>query len=244
MHLAAQYLAVAGICFVDKKPDDSHTNMGFNSNTNCLESRILSPKGDQLLLSYQNFSLIWKSENGTSTFMLDGKSHKEALKWLEDIAEKALNKKYEYSIHYDIPYEIVDDFSFEITSKASLEALIRLRTLTQSSLEKVIESHGLEAEIRVWPHHFDTGIYTALPGTSISIGLGLAIPDTVCEDYYLYASGYNSDGQIDASNFEKLTKGYWGATGFKGAVLPATEIEESDGLKFFNQTIERFKHYK
>ena len=50
LYLAAQYLAAAGISFLEKKEDDSHTNLAFNSNNAQLSSRVLSSKGDVYLL--------------------------------------------------------------------------------------------------------------------------------------------------------------------------------------------------
>ena len=38
MHLTAQYLAAAGISFVAKKDDDSHTNVGFSIEKTCIET--------------------------------------------------------------------------------------------------------------------------------------------------------------------------------------------------------------
>ena len=39
IHLAAQYLAAAGISFLEKRDDDSHTNLGFNIEKGTLDDR-------------------------------------------------------------------------------------------------------------------------------------------------------------------------------------------------------------
>lgn len=244
MHLASQYLAAAGISFLDKKEDDSHTNLGFNTESGCLESHYLSDNKDQLLLSYQNFSLHWKSKTGKVSFMLDGASHKEVLQWLNETSKEYLNKPFKYNFHYDLPYEVNDTYVYKLTSASELIDLMHLRILSQFSLEKINKEYKFDAEIRIWPHHFDTGIYAAVPGTSISVGLGLAVPDTVCDEHYLYASGYNASGQIDTSKFNKLDNGDWSPTGFNGAILPAGNLVESEGFEFFNQTINQFKNDK
>lgn len=41
MHLAAQYLAAAGISFVAKEDDDSHTNLGFSAETGSMTTHPL-----------------------------------------------------------------------------------------------------------------------------------------------------------------------------------------------------------
>ena len=242
MHLASQYLAAAGISFLDKREDDSHTNLGFNTESGCLESHYLSDNKDQLSLSYQNFSLHWKSEKDKVSFSLDGASHKEVLQWLNATSQKYINKPFVYDFHYDLPYEVNDAYVYKLTSASELRELMHLRILSQFSLEKINKELSFNTEIRIWPHHFDTGLYAEVPGTSISVGLGLAIPDTVCNEHYLYASGYNASGQIDTSKFSKLDNGSWSPDGFNGAILPASNLVESEGVEFFNQAVSQFKN--
>lgn len=245
MHIAAQYLAAAGISFLDKKEDDSHTNLGFNTETGCLETHFLSENKDQLLLSYKDFSLLWKSNTDSTSFKLDGMSHKEIMKWLNEISHTFLNKTYTYKLHYDLPYGIDNSFMFKLNNPSKLKDLMHLRMLTQLSLEKIIENHHLNSDIRVWPHHFDTGIYAQIPDSNISVGLGLAIPDSVCDEHYLYASGYNASGQLlDVSNFGKLNNGYWSTQGFNGGVFPASTIVRHEAINFFTETIHHYKNLK
>ena len=71
-HLAAQYLAAAGISFLTKKPDDSHTNLGFISDSGEIETHPLSEDNDKLFLNYNTFSLEWKSNSVNTVFKLDG----------------------------------------------------------------------------------------------------------------------------------------------------------------------------
>lgn len=241
MHLAAQYLAAAGISFLNKKEDDSHTNLGFSISDGSLKTHLLSKQGDQLLLNYKAFSLQWVSSKEALSLSLDGKSHKEVLQWLTEVSKKALNKEYTYSFHYSLPYEITNAYVFKLESTSALQKLIALRTLAQLSLKEVNKTYNLEADIRVWPHHFDTGIYSSLSNSDIAIGLGLAIPDNVCSEHYLYASGYKHNKSIDTSSFSNLKKGEWKNKDFKGAVLPALNIDKLDAIGFFSDAIQEFK---
>lgn len=240
MHLASQYLAAAGISFLEQKADDSHTNLGFNTDSGCLETHLLSKNNDQLLLCYEDFSLLWKSNDGTTVLKLDGVSHKEVLGWLIETSRKFLNKEYHYQFHYELPYSINEDDVFQLLNISDVRDLLQLRTLTQLSLEKIINTYDFDTEIRIWPHHFDSGIYAKVPNTEISVGLGLAIPDSVCDSYYFYTSGYNNVGQITPTNFKELTKGYWSSTGFKGGVLPAPNVSKQEATQFFKETIKLF----
>ncbi|WP_432410875.1 hypothetical protein [Rasiella sp. SM2506] len=239
MHLAAQYLAAAGISFLEKKPDDSHTNLGFSTENGCLYTHTLSENGDKLCLDYERFSLEWRSNQGTTSFRLDGATHKEVIKWISDTSQTFLNKKYEYKLHYELPYKIDDTFTYKLLNVGNLIELMHLRILAQFVLKKIDTLYNLNSSIRIWPHHFDTGIYSAIPTTEISIGLGLAIADTVSKDPYLYLSGYKNNSIIDPSGLAKLSAGEWKSDGFTGAILTTNDISESEGVAFFQEAIDK-----
>lgn len=243
MHLAAQYLAAAGISFLEKKEDDSHTNLGFNVKAAALETHILSKNEDQLALNYRDFSLVWKSKTNSATFNLDKKSHQEVLAWLTETSKRFLNKTYAYSFHYSLPYEIDESFIFELKNSSELNELIQLRTLAETSLDKINKQFQLNSNPRVWPHHFDTGIYGKLSNTEIFVGLGLAIPDNVCKEHYFYTSGYKENTPIKTSNFQSLKIGAWKNEDFKGAVLPKSKAAVMDVIDFFKETIKQYKNY-
>ncbi len=242
MHIAAQYLAAAAISFLDKEEDDSHTNLGFSITKLTLETRDLNENEDRLKLNYTNFSLEW----GTSTkvkeaFSLDQKTHKEVLDWLKEIFEKNLFKKeYKYFFHYELPYApLTLDFKFELTDKKEVNQLAQNRVLVHNTLAKFIEKNELSATIRIWPHHFDSGIFTVVNDT-LSIGAGLAMPDTMIEDFYLYISGYNDQGALDPLTYPKLDIGIWKSEDWKGAVLPITNTTQNTALNFFEKSLKQY----
>ena len=96
MHLAAQYLAAAGISFLDKKEDDSHTNLGFDTDNGTLSTHIFSKNKDRLVLNYQKFTLDWVSLSGSVSFRLDGAKHQQIIKWISEVSQRFLNKPYQY----------------------------------------------------------------------------------------------------------------------------------------------------
>jgi len=241
MHLAAQYLAAAGISFVEKKDDDSHTNLGFSIEEASLETHPLSENGDILSLDYKNFSLNWSSESGSTSFPLNGAIHEDVLQWLEETSNTFLNKAYSYVFHYSLPYKITNDFKFELTNVNRLEELIQLRILAQSALKEVLKRSNLESPIRVWPHHFDIGAYSSFKDASnIAVGFGLAVPDAICAEHYFYISGYEGHDAVSTEGFSSLTNGHWKNDGFKGAILPASKIEKEEAVLFFKETIQNY----
>ncbi|WP_289039680.1 hypothetical protein [uncultured Zobellia sp.] len=239
MHLAAQYLAAAGISFVDKKADDSHTNLGWSIAKQQLETHPLSPKGDILALSYNNFSLEWISPDEDVSFSLEGKTHRQVLEWLTHTADTFLGKKYIYDFHYDLPYSVDDTFTYTLNA-ISLIKLGVLRTIAQLGLINTLQETDLESDVRIWPHHFDTGAYASL-NSDISVGFGLAIPDDMVNEHYFYISGYKGHSALDTTKFNSLSRGEWKNDSFKGAVLPATKINEEQAVEFFKEAINSYK---
>ena len=117
-----------------------------------------------------------------------------------------------------------------------------MRVLAQLVLEKIDKQYNLNTSIRIWPHHFDTGIYSPLPDSDITIGLGLAIPDSISNKHYLYISGYKNGNTIDTSKLPKLASGEWKSNGFTGAILNADTLVESEGVAFFKEAINQLKN--
>lgn len=242
MHIAAQYLAAAGISFLEKQPDDSHTNVGFSVEDRTLFTRPLLSSGLTLQLSYDRFSLEWVTDGQQRSHMaLDGKSHQQVLTWLRGSSEAhGLDKPYRYGFHYELPYSVTDDFVFRM-DPTELKQLAAMRTTAHQAVHRLIEQQGIDSEVRIWPHHFDTGAYGALPETGVSIGLGLAIPDSVSETHYYYLSGYDSDGIITPEGFATLPYGRWHTSDYKGAVLSAEAINGENIHQFFTAAVNAFK---
>lgn len=242
MHLAAQYLAAAGISFTEPKDDDSHTNLGFDVERKSMETRVLSTQVDVLALNYRKFLLEWHSFEETISFSLHGKTHKEILQWLQAVSKKRLGKEYTYAFHYDVPYSIDEKFTFQLTDVHKLEYLCNLRMLAQHTFEAITEEYNLDTEIRVWPHHFDTGGYAELNNSGIAIGFGLATPDTVCNEHYFYIAGYKNGTTIDPKDFKALSQGNWINKGVTGAISPARKLVASEAFQFFEETINSYKN--
>jgi len=244
IHLAAQYLATASKSFLEPVADDSHTNLGFSLDDGAIYSRVLDGKKGYLCLSYKTFSLEWFTPDGPQILSLDGRTHGEIVQWLQKMTSTAIeNGRYTYDLHYDLPYEpITDGFTFELKSTRQLEELIHYRILIQLVLENFLKEEKLQSEIRIWPHHFDTGAFTAiedLPG--IAIGLGLAEPDSLCNNPYFYISAYRGHEGVTVDGYPELAIGSWGHNGFAGAILDAKDRTREDGISFFREALATYR---
>lgn len=242
IHLASQYLAAAGISFVEKRDDDSHTNLGFSVEDQYLFTRPLIEAGDFLVLNLTEFALEWIGGSVTSILPLEKRSHKEVLEWIRLTSLKAgLSQTYKYNFHYSLPYDITADYVFNVDPQI-LALELKLRTQACQVLSEVLNEHSMKSEIRIWPHHFDTGAFGLLPGADgLSLGMGLAIPDIVNDGHYFYLSGYRQNKPIDTNPFKALNIGQWSQGDFKGAILDAKGITKADAVQFFNEAISTYK---
>ncbi|MFV1884511.1 MAG: hypothetical protein ACMZ7B_08490 [Balneola sp.] len=248
IHYLAQILAKAGRTYVEKKDDDSHTNLGFVPSKNWLETHwINSEKGKvKLVLRITDFCMLWLNEQEeafqiVSTVLKTPKEVEEQLK--KGIRESGLDPEgFSEPMHFEIPEYSFTGQPFQMINRHNLDEWTQWRSLGNEACEKVSGILDVETPIRVWPHHFDTGIYVQAT-ESLGIGFGLAMEDEMAGAPYFYMSGYPSEGSLDYSNAPELKSGRWEITnGFKGAILPLTSFEEtSNNLdQFIEHSIEWF----
>jgi hypothetical protein len=237
LHIASQYLAAAGISFVEKKPDDSHTNLGWDSENGRLTSHSLNAEGVQLGLAYEEFALVFlKADKELSKLPLLNQNHGQVMDWINaQLSSVDLTTAYNYDFHYDTGYEkITNEYVFTHYSKSEVEDVIKRLTIGQSTFERFLTTNELESPIRVWPHHFDLGIYTLI-SENLFMGAGLAIPDSIYADFYFYASGYLNGESMGRNGFVELNSGNWGQGDFNGAVLNNSGVKADQAFVFFNE---------
>ena len=178
------------------------------------------------------------------TLHLDGKSHGDIVKWMDEVTTALGRKKaYTYELHYELPYgKMTDGFVFSKPPQDELDKMLDYRKIAQLALESVVEKMALSTTIRIWPHHFDSGGYETIDtGNPIGVGFGMAIPDSMIDDFYLYTSGYKDHEGIDTSEFDAITYGNWMNEGLKGAVLPMKNVDEAKAITFFNESIVKYR---
>ncbi len=97
----------------------------------------------------------------------------------------------------------------------------------------------VDGEIRIWPHHFDTGIYV-LSRPGMHIGFGLAMADALSGSPYFYMAGYPTQDGLDYSKIPSLNTGRWEiGEHWNGAILPIPSIQK-DSVEEMHITIKQF----
>ena len=70
----------------------------------------------------------------------------------------------------------------------------------------------MNSEVRIWPHHFDTGIYLEV-NSKLGIGFGWAMADKMIDQPYFYFTPYGLNGhKLLTENLEDPEHGFWHRT--------------------------------
>lgn len=245
IHIAAQYIAAAGISFLEKQADDSHTNLGWDVRTSSIIGQNLNKDGLHMALSYLDFSIEFRrKERVLAKIPLSMSKHQNNIKWFEEVFRDLLfEKPYQFKLHYSLPYEdLNEDFVFPYRNEKNLRELILLRNMAYNVLTEISSGHNEKASVRIWPHHFDTGCLLWLSDME-SIGIGLAIPDKMVDRYYFYVSGWRGHEMMDTTGFRSLSNGNWTKKQWKGAVLKAGGRSIDDVRQFFNEALDLYQKY-
>lgn len=245
IHWLSQAIAKVNKSYVPEKSDDSHTNLVFDALGEKICGRWFDTAKGQLLLCLNlktpEFRFMDRKQNVVASFSVFNKSMHQIEK---DLAHFLVHIGMDISpltspLHFEIPdYGIASIEEHEI-SKEGLDLWKFYRKMAQNSCQNFLGYLQQESEIRIWPHHFDTGIYVQI-SEELGLGFGLAMKDDMVGDAYFYLSAYVSEGVIKNSTLHELKVGYWETGGaFQGAVLPLHSIT-SDSIVQAERAIDLF----
>ncbi|MFT4679786.1 MAG: hypothetical protein ACI84C_002063 [Flavobacteriales bacterium] len=245
MHQAAQYIAAVGKSFLESVPDGNHTNMRWDSAACAMVGRpIDEAKEISLALNYSSYSLEFVDTNVDvlASLYLGGSRHDAILFWIQEQTDLlGIEGDLDFDIQYELPYPAMEmDMVFPEEDSNELQRLSDMRTAVQNALSTVLNPIAAAREIRVWPHHFDIGsmIITQVEDNALvsSIGVGMAVPDAMVDDFYLFTTAWRRDG-VGLDNMANLTLGKWRNPDWNGATLEAGELSEAEMVVFFQETI-------
>ncbi len=226
VHQLAQTIAKFNRTYANTKEDDSHTNLAFDAIENRLLGRwVKSPQGSLLMsldLQELKFEIFDKSWNCQLVIEVLGKYQREVEKKIETaLPELGVDSTgFIEPLHFKIPEY---PFAHEKLSQwpmQDLELWSTHRSLANDACLWLLNHLQVKAEIRIWPHHFDTGIYMEV-NEKLGLGFGLAMQDTMLESPYYYLKGYSlSNQKLDYDAAKTNTAIQWLVSeDWKGAVL-------------------------
>lgn len=235
-HHAAQFIALVGRHLIPQKPDDSNTNMEFIPKKDILLGNDM-PNGMRVALQLSEMKLnILDKENKVKKIIgLDGKTKQrvfgELSQSLADLGVDVTSLKNE--LHYDIPeYRLEKGSVFSVKNKSDFIENSKYRHNAKIVLNEIGKLFEYQELIRIWPHHFDTGaVYTISKNekgeATQTIGIGMAIPDSMVEEPYYYLSFWSEKPFKGIENIVALHAGRWMMPKWNGAILRHSEILEA-----------------
>lgn len=246
IHQSVQYLAAAAKSFLPEQSTDFHTSLIWDADKTSFVSHEISEEGARLALNLEYYSLdVLHPEMGEiASYPIGGANHLDILNWIG--REKYLlgiERDYSFEMHFELPYPKLHDRSTHTrVNKTDLQQHIALRNLANDVLHELNPVFDKMDKVLVWPHHFDSaviGYFDDMPQLD-SIGLGLAMPDSISDSPYFYAAAYKGNNAIDVKKLADLKSGKWENGDFKGAILVAENVDIQKGVAFCKEAINAF----
>jgi len=231
IHQICQVIAKVNRSLVPKKDDDSHTNLYYESIEKRIYGRWFRQNDNKYILALDlvDFSFLLLADNKeiVKQFQIEGKTISE----IEGDIEKSFNaldfptEGLMKELHFEIPsYDFIDAL-WEKPDVVALDAWGAYRTLANEISMLLLGIAQTISEIRIWPHHFDTGIYCKVK-SNLGVGFGLAMQDEMANDSYFYMAAYPENFDIQYDNLPKGDNWKWIVNdNWKGAILGLKELD-------------------
>jgi hypothetical protein len=247
LHQLVQTIAKANRTFVLAKEDDGHTNLYFEPVSCRIYGHWIVSKEERYILSLnliksefewlndewsvvQSHSIVGRTQSQMESDIQGGlpQLHLDPTPFITDL-------------HYEIPDYNLGEHTWEAFSMTAVKEWVKWHVIANEASLLVSGALQSPAEIRLWPHHFDTGIYIQ-PNKKRGIGFGLAMQDSIVGAPYFYCTGTDLMGkELVYSNLPDLTFGHWVVGGtWNGAVLSLRDLQDNEMVKirtFISETL-------
>ncbi|MEX2126835.1 MAG: hypothetical protein WD871_01140 [Xanthobacteraceae bacterium] len=241
-HYAAQWLARVARAYLPSKPDDSHTNLGWDDAFGGLETHKL--QGARIGLKFAPLALAileGKDSTPSRAFALDGRKEADARAWLgEELGHLGLDARaLDAALPYKIPvHKLSAGAPYAAATIAdALRDLAAWYSNANRSIGRVrdamIERKFDVSPARCWPHHFDFAALIAVDSgkgtveSARSVGVGLSPGDENIGEPYFYVTPWPYPPPAKLPHLPEI--GGWYAKNFTAAVVPAHRILAAKG---------------
>jgi hypothetical protein len=232
-HYAAQWLARAARAYVSARPDDGHTNLGWDGAFGGFTTHPL-PDGSRLGLRLGDLTLaILEVHAPAPSLPLGGKTDADVRDWLGGLLR---GKGFEpHALDAPSPYEmpafaIADGARYAVDGEAlaDLAGWYGNANLVLGEVRKRLIARKFDAPpVRCWPHHFDldTLIYFHCDEPVRTMGVGFSPGDEYYDEPYFYVSMHPAP---DVAMLPPLPMiAHWHAQDFTAVIAPASRIVAS-----------------
>jgi hypothetical protein len=231
-HYAVQWLTRAARANLAPRPDDSHTNLGWDDPLGALQSRDLDASdAGPFRFGLRIAPLTLLATQGDETLdelTLEGKRDAEAGAWIDQhAAASGLRAPSSAILPYVIPpHPVAAGGRYSCAShQAEFAELANwfaaANELLQEAKAKLAPTSTGASAVRCWPHHFDMATLLSLKTgdqeTTPSIGIGMSPGDDYYAQPYFYVSPWPrppADARADPP-----APGHWHTKDFFAAVI-------------------------
>lgn len=245
VHALSQIIAKISNSFIPAEDDDSHANLRFDPLGQRIIGRwIESDKGQFLFsLNLARYSFEWLNiwQEPVRVYPIEWKTlanlQDEIARDLESVGLEP--EKFEAKLNYELPAYDFEAKPFPAQEPGELKYWMQIREQANNACQKLLDFLQMESEIRIWPHHFDTGIYVELYD-KLALGFGWALADSITDDPYFYMTAYGINCVVNYQTLPQLSFGRWEIKPeWKGAVLTLSDIQkfEEQGSTCINEFI-------
>ena len=237
LHHGVQWPSRFARRLLEPRPDDSHSNLGWDHGLGGLVSHDMSTDAGALRvgLRFADLTLVATVDGADlDNFPLQDRSQSDVAVWSSGILERVgvTGEGLIAPLPYDLPdHPVARGVSYDISGEgAALGELAHWYANVAGLLEEVraltSDADPGPSPVRCWPHHFDIATLVSLeagdPEEVRAIGVGLAPGDEAIPQPYLYVNPWPAP---DASALPPLpAPGRWQTDGFVGAVATADDI--------------------
>jgi len=198
-HFAAQWLARAARAYITPRPDDGHTNLGWDDALGGLTTHPL-PDGSWLGLRIRDLTLMSPRLNGASqSLALAGLADADVRAWLgQQVSARGYDAlRLDAPSPYEMPAFAIADGARYVVDQEALGVLATWYANANAALaatRQELVARGLDAPpVRCWPHHFDLDSLVYFPSESPDVhtmGVGFSPGDDYYGEPYFYVSLY------------------------------------------------------
>ena len=233
-HFAAQWLARAARAYIPARPNDDHTNLGWDDRLGGFTTHAL-PNGTRLALTVADLTLAVVSAAGvvSDALALDGRTERGARGWIgERVVANGLDPSaLDAPLPYDMPaHPLATGAAYATracaTALGDLAAWFANADAMLAAIRRqLVEQELLNAPpVRCWPHHFDLDtLVTVAPGRTA--GVGFSPGDGYYDEPYFYVSLYPAP---DIATLPRLPAiGHWHVKDFTAAIATARRIVDA-----------------
>lgn len=240
IHYLSQLIAKLNRNFLEPQADDSHTNLYFDPLSGRVYGRwIATPEDPRIFaLDLTEFQFQWLDKRGRMShcISISGKSmaqlEDETMKSLDGVGLSKVDLR--QPLHFEIPAYSVTGKIQNQPDPAGLAQWQFFRSLANDAGATLLGYFQTEGEVRIWPHHYDTGIYAQVSG-ALGIGFGLAMADEMIKAPYFYLAGYGSK-PFEFTGLPAIGHGHWATgAGWQGAYLALDQMSRDSYQTARNQ---------